>query len=415
MRRALALLGLLAGTARADETPSDWQAAPRPDQASGIERDDAVPMRQRLLWIPRAILFVPRWVVWGVGQPLRGAAYAYERYDLPGRYTRAFFNDEETFGLYPVAAYDSDYGLSAGVRLMHRNLVGLQMRAEIGEDDRAVVGGHFRTGRLFRHFEGELELEYRSLPNEPFFGIGDGANDDEVTFAEEWKHISPALDFAVADPLTLRLVGIVTVRQLDGMDTSTAGFDTQVIYDSRRPTEAYANPVNDATGWRASIHGGHTVGIREDDSSFRTYGAEVQRFFDLYRGTRILAVRAMLEGVDGDASFLDLPRLGGTEFLRGYTRDRFRDKVSTLFSAEYGWELGNFLGAYTFVDVGRVWPAFSDIAVAKPRVGYGGGLQVTAGALYVGRVQFARSGDGNNSVSLVVGTTFPSRKHLGRP
>src|SRR5687767_1199330 len=76
-------------------TPVEESAAVvSPTEASGVEREDKRPRTDRVLWIPRALLFVPRMVVWAAGQPIRGVAYAYERYDVSERFTDVTFNDE---------------------------------------------------------------------------------------------------------------------------------------------------------------------------------------------------------------------------------------------------------------------------------------------------------------------------------
>src|SRR5688572_18908079 len=70
-----------------------WGTAPLPEQASGIEQNDArslSPVRR----VSRAILFVPRWLVWGVAQPVRAGAYMYDRYRLPAVYDRTFYSKD---------------------------------------------------------------------------------------------------------------------------------------------------------------------------------------------------------------------------------------------------------------------------------------------------------------------------------
>ena len=415
--RFLIALVLLANVARADEI--DWQSAPRPDQASGIEHEEATPASERLLWIPRTILFVPRWVLWGVGQPFRGGAWAYDHYDLDGVYRRAFWNDKETFGIYPVIAYESGFGASAGARLVHTNLFGhherLRVRGDVGMSGRALAGGLLQSGAEIPHVQLDLDLAYEHRPDEPFYGVGDDATMGEVRFREDLKRVVLAANIELAAPLTLRLSDALVARSLDDMPVETGSLEAQLIYDSRRPSEKYATPWIDATGWRAAIYGGITRGFGDDPTDFFTYGGEIQRFFDLYRGTRVLGVRLMVEAIDGNASFVDLPRLGGSEYLRGYPRGRFRDKALTLATAEYSWELGNYFAAYTFVDAGRVWPSLADVALEDPRLGYGIGLQAHTVLDYFGRVQLAASREGDYVVELVLTTAFPSRKHLGRP
>src|SRR5215218_1388999 len=54
-------------------------AEPAPDQASGVAFEDEPSAGRRAQWIPRALLFVPKIVVWAAVQPVRGAVYLYER------------------------------------------------------------------------------------------------------------------------------------------------------------------------------------------------------------------------------------------------------------------------------------------------------------------------------------------------
>jgi hypothetical protein len=415
MRLAIALV-LAARVAHADETTRDWQSEPRPDQASGIERDDAVPTSERLLWIPRAALFVPRWIVWGVGQPFRGGAWAYDHYDLYGVYKRTFWNDAETFGVYPIVAYESGFGLSGGGRLVHTNLLGhhesLRVRADYGTSGRMLAGGLLHTGDAWSRVGLEVDVAYERRPDETFYGIGDDATMGEVRFSEELRRAVPAVEIEVASPLVVRFASALVAREVDHMVFDEIGGEVQLIYDTRRPAERYASPWIDAAGWRASIYAGKTFG---DAADFTSYGGEVQRFFDLYRGTRVLGVRLLVEAIDGEPQFVDLPRLGGSEYLRGYPRGRFRDKAATLASAEYSWELGNYFAAYMFVDAGRVWSSLADVTLADPRLGYGIGVQVHTILDYLGRVQLAASRDGDYTVDVVFTHAFPARKRLGRP
>jgi hypothetical protein len=80
--------------------------------------------------------------------------------------------------------------------------------------------------------------------------------------------------------------------------------------------------------------------------------------------------------------------------LRGYDRDRFRDRARAMGSAEYLFDVGAGWSAYVFSDAGRVYPRLEDARLEDIRVGYGGGLQYNSEKSYVGRFNVASSIDG---------------------
>ena len=91
---------------------------------------------------------------------------------------------------------------------------------------------------------------------------------------------------------------------------------------------------------------------------------------------------------------MSLPRLGGSELLRGYDTDRFRDRIAALGSVQYRWQLHQRLSAYLFTDTGRVYRDADSLTFAGLRLGYGGGLELGSGSGFVARAQLASSIDG---------------------
>jgi hypothetical protein len=410
--RALALLALSSTLA---------VAAPPPDQASGVETEDATPLSDLLLVVPRTLLYVPRGAVWLVGQPLRGAAYAYDKYDIRG----VFFNDAGTFGIYPVANYESGYGLTGGARLVHYDVFGagerIKLRTDIGGRFRQAYGVNLRTGQRFAPVGIEIDSSYERRPTEKFYGVGNGDGMLQE-FHEDVVRNVLAVDVRPYGDFHLRTSGALMLRELD--DTRPMGFaeqtqnlyvEQEVAYDSRRPASIYASEALDGTGWLLSLHAGVTRGIGDDRSAYTTVGGEVQRYFDLYEGTRTLALRVLAEGVVGKDEripLIDLPRLGGSEYLRGYPSGRFRDRAIALGTIEYAWDLGNYLGGYAFVDAGRTF--HDDVDDAELRIGYGGGIQVHTMASYVSRIQVAASRDGDVTLQLSFSPALGRRERAGR-
>ena len=112
-------------------------------------------------------------------------------------------------------------------------------------------------------------------------------------------------------------------------------------------------------------------------------------------------------------AFIDLPRLGGTERLRGYPADRFRDRAVTMATAEYTWDLGNFLAAYTFVDAGRVYSELEDLGTSNTHIGFGGGVQLHTNHSFLLRGQVALSREGDVFFEVAFAPAFGRRERAG--
>jgi hypothetical protein len=198
-------------------------------------------------------------------------------------------------------------------------------------------------------------------------------------------------------------------------------FELEAIYDSRRPSSRFQPPVFETTGMYASIHGGRAAGIDGDPTAFWRYGGEVQKLFDLYHGTRVLTLRGMIDAVAGGdgrtdktISFIDLPRLGGVDWLRGYPDGRFRDKAVTLLTAEYAWDLGNFVSSYLFLDGGRTWSGLEKVNPDSLHYGFGGGVELHTNDRFLMRGQLAFSREGDVFIELALRPAFGRRERAGR-
>ena len=411
--------------------------------------------------VPRALLFLPRMVFWAAVQPVRGLVYVHERYDLSNRFIDATFTDDRKFGIYPVAGYESSFGFKVGARILYKDIFGeserIKLRADYGGEFRYALGVAASTGRRFGpvKFDVDSSLERR---RDKFYGIGNG---EELTTPLETTLDPTMTDFALesrfrqdvirnvvgvkvnfTDELSTRLSGAWMIRDFSGTDKDdiTMRFDTsklvgwnnglnnvyvenELVYDSRRPTTPYTTRTIDATGWLLRAHGGVGRGLEDDPTRYVRYGGELQRYFDLYQGNRSLVLRVLLDAVagtdgrtDGRISFVDLPRLGGPEFLRGYPSGRFRDRAVALGTVEYTWALMANASAYAFFDIGEPLDRF-DAAFTDPgtlRFGYGGGIQVHTRNTFMVRSQIAFSREGDFMLNLVFSPAFGRRERAGR-
>ena len=443
--------------------PATTPASP-PDQASGIAVEEPLSTSEHVRTVGKVLLFVPRWAFWLVTQPIRLGAWAYERYGLAQRFQGALFSVDTSYGIYPVYSYSTDYGSNVGLRFVHYNLFGnhehLKLRANFGGEYQQAYGAELKTGQLRERVQAGIETRYERRGKERFFGIG---NANELTtppampldptledaavasrFREDLIRAFGWVDAKVAGPLSFRASTALAIRKFgpsSGSDEPIAahfdtskliGFDSgvkniyvegELTYDTRRPAGKWLTQAIDVTGWLLAAHLGRAAGIDGDPTSFTRYGGEVQRFFDLYRGTRSLALRVAVDGItgsdgitDGKISFIDLPRLGGSDYLRGYPAGRFRDRAIALATAEYTWDLGNYLAAYTFVDAGRAVHNWGQVDknLDELHVGFGGGIDVHTAHSFVLRTQLAFSREGNTFLELVLSPAFGRRERAGR-
>jgi len=173
--------------------------------------------------------------------------------------------------------------------------------------------------------------------------------------------------------------------------------EAALAIDSRTVANRYISQASPSDGWYGRVGAGFTQGVDGDPSHYIRYTADLRRYVNLFNGDRVLVARGYLEGVtaaDDAIPFTDLPRLGGTELLRGFAHDRFRDRVAAVGSLEYDFPLQSWVGAYTFVDAGRV---AHDVGALDPNglhVGWGGGLEFHTHDAFLFRVQAAHSTDG---------------------
>ena len=112
-------------------------------------------------------------------------------------------------------------------------------------------------------------------------------------------------------------------------------------------------------------------------------------------GFGVLAGQVVTHSVAGTAPFQILPKLGGSEQMRGYQSGRFRDNVHWTTQVEYRVPLFWRFKATVFASVGEVGPRIGPELVdeVERAVGVGGRLRLTDDGVH-GRVDLAYSPTG---------------------
>ncbi|MCA9672510.1 MAG: BamA/TamA family outer membrane protein [Myxococcales bacterium] len=403
-------------------TAASVAGAPRPDESSGRRRAPATTTANTLRWIPRVLFFVPRWALTAVFLPMRGLSYLWDRYQIGEQLTDIFFNDERTFGIYPVVEIQTGFGANVGAGMVYRNI--------FGRDERFAARASF-GGRYLQHYAADLVSGKRWLPlhltlyggyhvgnNERFYGFGNGdeARIDGVArdallrgpaFGARYRYdrgtvgvtaalrLMPRVSLRLGTRLTRQtffdenasvsgdeaIERVFEPQTLVGFERDLANLDSSVELriDARTRASIYVPPAMYSSGPFLSAKLSYVEGFGPDPSNYVRYLLDASYTFDLFQGTRTLELRLRLEGVSAELErlpFSDAPQLGGGQLLRGYLPGRFRDRVALLGSVQYRFTVTHHVLAYLFVDSGRVYDDISSVSFRQLRVGFGGGLVV---------------------------------------
>jgi hypothetical protein len=423
------VLGTTVTHAQADPDEAELEAAPPPGAESGrVDNGSDADSVARVA--ARGALYIPRTVVDAVLLPIRGGIWVDDRYHVSDRIHDWFFTEGGRFGIYPLAFFDTSQGVMFGAQGVAAFTPDQKatLFAGAGTLSRRRVDGQFRTRN---HFGGRVGLElggeYDVLPQNRFYGIGNGDEidepvmqldpfDDEVAAKSFYKdtltRATAIMDVRLAARFYLDVAGSVADRErgtssdgpmLEDVFTPVPMFDDYragyaelgLRYDSRHARSQWQPQGLSSTGSLLLAYGGRAM--LDPGSSFWRYGLDAQHYVTIGSGPRVIALRLQAEAITGEREevpFTELPSLGGRAKLRGYPLDRFRDRVAAVGTLEYQWDLSRALYTSLFVDVGRVYPALDDLSLDDLRCGYGISLEAHSRNSMVARVSMASSIDG---------------------
>ncbi|MEM6273815.1 MAG: hypothetical protein AAF735_01115 [Myxococcota bacterium] len=447
-----------------DETDEEeTEVAPQGQVSGRIKNLDEKPglVRQS----GRLLLYPLRGAWWLVTSPLRGLVWTFDRYALGSRFRDLFFNEDGTIGLYPVLLAETGFGLNGGGRFVWRNIgdtgAALQLRAGAGGQFRQRYSATFTTGQLGDVLSLEALGEYQQFPKSRFFGFG---NRDEVSVAAaqnrglpispdaasvstryrhdttratlrarldlgEYAYVRPSVTYRTREfenEVDVRgdaaLFDVYDIQQLTGYVDGLSNIYTELElgWDTRETPKPYHSDAAPSRGVKAVGFVGYQGGYDDDPSDHVRWGIDVQHYINLFFGDRTLVLRGYIEGVTGELDtvpFLDLPAMGGPVFLRGYARDRFRDRHIAFGTIEYEYPVIPFVRAYAFVDAGVPFRRFEDFddEIENLRVGFGGGFQFQTLSSFIARLVIGSSIDGGVTVQFALNSVFDVRSRQESP
>jgi Ca2+-transporting ATPase len=149
------------------------------------------------------------------------------------------------------------------------------------------------------------------------------------------------------------------------------------------------------------------TGSRYEDTGvslhdFTRIVGDVKGYIPLGSRNRTIALRVRTSHSipdDGkEVPFYLMETLGGAKDVRGYFEYRFRDTRNLLASAEYRWEVWNYLDFSFFFDAGKVGPDWKSVRSGKYETGWGIGARLHGPAFTIWRIELARTRQGFNLV-----------------
>jgi hypothetical protein len=404
-----------AAAAPAAEPPSPTAggAISPPGDARGLTTEPEDEPEDWALLLPRSILTIPRVVLQVVFWPIQHGLRFTERHHIIEEVEDVLYNDARTAGIVPSFSFLSSQGPTVGVQAFHDDLGGHEESASID----AKFGGRF-TQAYEVSFDAERFLgsrwwvqtitRYEVQPRLLFEGYGDDAPElengknlgprdaaVETKFRQRRALMLGGLGYTWGDPGSLFKLGgtgIWNSREFGATDSDDVSiekvYDTSQLVgfgDTVKTLELGGRAVLDTRDHQGATGSGVYIEVfggavpKFEDYSYGHFGGEASVYIDLFRGTRVLVLRAVNEAVgfapDEDIPFSDLPRLGGPNRLRGFDLDRFRDRVTAVGTAEYHYPIHEYVAGSLFIDAGRPAPSYEKLfEMDKWRLGGGGGF-----------------------------------------
>jgi len=395
-RRVVAVAALVAtpAAALADDphTAREVASAPRPGDESG--RVDAEAGDSALRVAARGVLFVPKLALTIATAPIHGLVWAEAHVSDSNRVaTRS-----HDVSVSPIASFETGFGASVGARVVDPDLGGARgvVQAAIGLGYRVRAGATIDSDDQIAGLRVGLSTGYERVPDLPFYGIGNAAT-GTAEYELQQARVAAFADVVLVHDLhaiaTTTFAHVTTANgdemvAFDEAFPGLAGFGTardaivpelELRWDDRGAASPYLPPGLHSAGSLARAFASRALELQGRD--FWHYGIEAQHYWSLGQ-TRVLGVRLYGEGITGsvaDVPYYDLPALGGDLYLRGYTFDRFRDRLAGFGELQYRWVLSSYAAAYLFGDAGRVYHAYDALSLDAMRVGFGAGLSLLSG------------------------------------
>jgi outer membrane protein assembly factor BamA len=276
------------------------------------------------------------------------------------------------------------------------------------EVDRWTAGNRWRT---------TARVEWQRFPL-PYYGFGDDtpASAEELytprgvlALATVQRRIRGALyafggyRYQDVDVVETADTGVLRRGSVVGSEGGRVGqLQGGALWDSRD------NVFAPRRGAFVQVTGSAAAAPFGSEFDFRRVVVDARRFLAL-GGGRVVAVQGVVETTGGAAPFDQVSLVGNSNYLRGYTRGRFRDQHLAALQAEYRAPLAGRLGWAAFAGGGRVASRVGDLAGGArvlPSYGLGARWLLFASSRSTVRVDYARGADGQSGLYVALNEAF---------
>ena len=383
-----------------------------------------------LLELPWLLLQLPERVVELATAPLAPAFLFAERHRVPQRVIDLLSNEDKTAYLFPYVTVGGSDGVRGGLTLLHNDLLGdnesLKLSGAMGGNlDFKVKAAYSQDVAWLNGREVGARVSYEEDRDVRYFPVGGDSREaderairsDELLVSLHGELLSPGqLFFRSVLTLTYRRERLATgdspdrpVLAADDPDVPPPpGFGRTI--DLPEAQLLLQVDTRDSLGrTRRGVLGELTLTAMHDLnganlSALRT-ALNVSTFVEVLPRARVLVFN--LGGAaagtwqpDHELPWRGNVTLGRESHLRGYKRDRFRDRLAWWGGVEYRYpifeheldEVG--VSSVLFADVGRAGADAGDLFGAAPRWSVGMGFHVDTAVLSVLRLLVGVSPEG---------------------
>jgi hypothetical protein len=280
----------------------------------------------------------------------------------------------------------------------------VQFLADYTQNKQLDIWGQWNIFTRNENYLYKGELRYRNFPDR-FYGIGNNTlkeNEEKYEYnlfsfkTLALKKVYPAV-FLGVDYHFEKEYGF-TYTPGKSLETGTiighnGGIQSAVglvaIYDNRdNIINTYKGSLIELSSYFYAKEIGSTF-------NFSYLNLLYQKFWQIKR-KHIIALQTRVRYGFGDIPFLDLSTAGNDDLLRGYPKNRYRDKHFAGTQLEYRFPLFWRFGLVTFAGAGDVFSKHTDLSLDRLKYSYGAGLRFVvnpAERLNI-RLDYARGKDG---------------------
>lgn len=395
-----------------EEEQKQGQEQEQPKQ--GPKREEEEVIRDEEDALPYRLLRGPE-VLWkGFAYPFKRLMIGYERTDFMNRALDFFLTEERTAGIYPRFALGGALSSGIGFTAFNKNL--FHQQKEVQFRYLFATRGNQTADLLYRDpavlgssFQFETDAFWLDFDDGRFFLEGNRAREQEELTRYDLRQLiwNAKLSRPVAGFLSASVLGRILVTDARGSSrlpqtpATVPGINTSVQAVAVEPSVTYDSrdsPFRPSTGWLFDSGITFTEQVNRDQFRYLGYWVDVQRYIPVYRGNRVLLVRAYLAKQDPlsgqEIPFYELNLLDLNNGLRGFDRGRWQDRGALLFNVEWRYPVWKDIEGSIFLDEGQVFRDYKDLQWRLFQYSAGGGFRFVTSRKFSFRVQAAASQDG---------------------